>query len=696
MGSFVLLFVGLLAVVAGLARGPVSLGFIAPYVEQTFESQYPDINLDFTDLELEWSARDKNLAVVVNDLVISKVGHRVASIPDVSVIFSGAALLRGQIAPSELEFTGLKMRLTRTQDGEVKFGYEYSLTREAELKDDSDQDQDEAAKELFLAIFDELSEEPDKNTVTGYLKRLEFYNSSIFVEDEILGKFWRAVDVDLMLWRENEGLHAQANGGVKVGAEIVSVFVLADYDRQTQLISIDGQFDDLPLFLLANQSPELGALSGANIAASGRINLDMNRQFGVGDIGFDLKLGTGTIDLPDLYKQPLELDSAVISGSLSSEFDSIKFDNVTVKTMGASLNMTGSLSLSDAGIGMQIKGGAANFQVNNLGLFWPYSMATDGYDWVTTKMRDGVIPSADFDINIPVGAIESGNIPEGAVRLSFDVKGVSTNYYAPLPKVTNIAGKGVLTESQVRLTALTGSLGELRVTSDDVLIYGFDKDVQWADINVHVEGDSRDIFAFLDHEPLGFATPYGIVPSRMTGKGVVDASFKFPLLDDLTMAKLDFDAVGDFKGAFIPDVADDTDLSDADLHVEVNPKGFDISGTAKLRNIPFNLQAQSWFVGDRAGYRVYNLEGTIDNDGRRSLGVETDIVDGPMDIVAKIEIRPDGGKSGNISADLTAAKLELSPLHWSKKAGEKGRMTANITIGEGEITRLTDIKISAG
>jgi len=696
MGSIVLLFVIALAIVAGLASGPVSLGFLAPYVEQTFESQYPDINLDFTDLELEWNGRDKNLVVGVDNLVISKIGRRVASIPDVSVTFSAEALLRGQIAPSELEFTGLQMRLTRTQNGEVKFGYEYGAAKEAEKTNVAEQDQEQAAKDLFLSIVDELSGEPNKDTVTGYLKRLEFYNSSVFVEDEILDKFWRARDVDLFLWREQDGLHAQASGGLKIGEETISIIALADYDRDKKLIAIDGKFNDLPLFVLADQAPGLAALSGVNIAVSGHINMDMDQHFGVSDIGFDLTSGAGQIDIPELYKQPLDIENAVLSGSISSEFDTVSFEKVAVNTLGSTLNMTGSLSFSDAGLGVKIKGDIANLKSNDLGRFWPYSMASDGYNWVTANIREGSVPSGNFEINLPAGAIESGEIPKGAVKLSFSLEGASTDYYAELPKVTNISGKALLTESQVQMRDLTGMMGDLRVTSDNVLIYGFDKPDQAADIDIQVEGSNKDIFTFLDLPSLGFATPYGIVPSKMTGEGVVKASLKFPLKDDLTMERLDFKAEGDLENAFIPDVGGDIDLYNGDLKVKVDPKGIDIVGTADLNGVPFNLTAKSWFFGEREGYRAYDLTGVVDTEGRNALGLDNDFIDGSTDVSAKIELRPDGSAYGDILVDVTAANIHVDPLHWSKKPGEKGKISGKIASGKDGIVTLSDIAFSAG
>ena len=94
--------------------------------------------------------------------------------------------------------------------------------------------------------------------------------------------------------------------------------------------------------------------------------------------------------------------------------------------------MTGAVDIAEEGVGLSIKGDLANLTVNDLGRFWPYSMASNGYDWVTKNIRDGTVPKASFTIDLPPGALSSGNIPKDSVVLKFDLKGGSADYYAPI------------------------------------------------------------------------------------------------------------------------------------------------------------------------------------------------------------------------------------------------------------------------
>ncbi|MBO0334540.1 AsmA-like C-terminal domain-containing protein [Sneathiella sp. CAU 1612] len=701
MGAVVLVFVAALALIAGLSRGPMSLSFVEPYVVQILQVQYPEVKFDFSNLELEWNGRDKNLMVAIDNLEISDETRKVASIPDVTMVFSGEALLRGRIAPAELEFTGLKIRLTRNKAGEIKFGYEHSLMAERGTSGGLTRDTDESAEDVpvadeYLNILNELSKEPDPESLTGYLQRLELYDSAVFIEDEILGRFWRVTGADVFVWRENRGLSGQASGLIKVGNENVSVVAFGDYDRDYKRTRIDGQFSDLPLPLVGAQVAELDILKGVKLSLSGHVNADLDEKFSFDSLGFDVTAGAGEIDLPELYKEPLSIDSLSVSGEVTGDFRKITLESVTAETLGTSVVMEGVVDVAEAGTGLTLAGSLRDLAVDNLGRFWPYSMASNGYDWVTKNIRGGKVPQASFTIDLPPGALESGEIPKDSVVLKFDIKGTSADYYSPLPKVTDIDGSAVLTETGVSITGMTGKLGSLDVTSDKVIINEFDKYDQLADIAIRVTGSSREIFTFLDLEPLGLATPYGIVPSAMTGTGTVDASFKFPLRFDLQLENVKYAANGDFTEATIPDVAENYTLTKGALNVAVDPKGVQVSGTAALNDVPAKIEAESWFTGAKEGHRRYVLTATPDDAARKALHLDTSYLAGPMKAKVTLETIPDGRASGAIKLDLTDTEIKVDALHWTKAASVAGQFAAEINSTAGDVTTLSNIAVTAG
>ena len=153
----------------------------------------------------------------------------------------------------------------------------------------------------------------------------------MFIEDEILERFWRVTGADVFVWREEHGLRGQASGAIKIGNETVSLVALGDYDRELKRTEIDGQFSDLPLPLVGAQAPELEMLKGVDLTLSGHVSLELDETFRFETMGFDLRSGAGKIDISDLYKEPLPIESVYVAGEVTGDFSKVTLDTVEAK-----------------------------------------------------------------------------------------------------------------------------------------------------------------------------------------------------------------------------------------------------------------------------------------------------------------------------------------------------------------------------
>ena len=94
------------AIVAGLlswqlSKGPISLSFLTPYIEQALNERSPDMQVELGDTILTWAGWERALDIRVLDvLVYDNLGAIVAAIPEVSFSLSSRALIRrGAIVP---------------------------------------------------------------------------------------------------------------------------------------------------------------------------------------------------------------------------------------------------------------------------------------------------------------------------------------------------------------------------------------------------------------------------------------------------------------------------------------------------------------------------------------------------------------------------------------------------------------------
>ena len=689
----VLAVISVLVLIAALGSGPLPLTFLTPYIDQIVAEQYPEIQFEFGELALLWDGHDKNLVVGVRDMSIRKDLETVASIPAVAVTFSGEALLQGRLAPSGLEFTGLKVVLTRSEDGAVRLGYSYAAeTENTEALDVATSATPQAIHELLAG----LGQKAGSSDLTAYLKRLELYQFSLFVNDQKTDKLWRLTSADLVAWNSEEAVNARLQGDAQIGGEMVNLVFDATYDRSSKDTAISTSLTDFPLPIIARELPGLEILKGISLPVSGKINLSLDPQFKPGQINFKLAAGAGKVDLPSLYKKPLSIKSVELEGHSAAPFTSVNLNVVKIASKGPQITLSGTFENTDKGFGMSIKGASSQIMGNDIGTYWPYSAAVDAYQWVSTKISNGSATDIQFRIDLPAGVMKSGKLPEGAIELTFKFSGVSADYFPPLPKVTNISGQAVLTEKQIHLFDLAGEVQGVAVPTGDVLLYDFDQYDQIADITLSVSGESRKIFEFLDKKPLGFADPFGIDPEQMTGIGAVDVQFVFPLRNDLTLEKLDFEAKGKFENAFIPNVYDGFDLSDADMAVLVTPEKLTVKGVGKVKSTFADILFQSWFKGARQGERRYEVVAKLDDKARVDLGlVNTEYLKGPVGASLTVNLKENEAASGVVTLNLLETVLEAPELKFSKPAGGTGLFGAQFkSDGKGN-TRLSNIRLSS-
>ncbi|MBO6827897.1 MAG: hypothetical protein JJ879_16990, partial [Sneathiella sp.] len=398
--------------------------------------------------------------------------------------------------------------------------------------------------------------------------------------------------------------------------------------------------------------------------------------------------------IPSLYKEPLPIKSAQLDGHSMAPFTGVNLNRGMIATMGPEVAIAGSVQNGVDGFGMSLEGSFDRLEVNTLGRYWPYSAAVDGYNWVTSRIRDGYAKNVKFLVDFAPGVLESGVIPDQAVKLEFDLEGVSTNYFPPLPKDTNITGSAVLTATKIHIYDMEGELEDMKVSAGDALIYDFDKDTQYADISVTVEGQNKSIFGFLDREPLGLVRDYNIDPDQMTGVGTVTAQFVFPLLDSLLLNQVQYEAKGQFADAFITDVYGDLDVSKGDFAALVTPEKLSVKGRGDLAEIPADISFMAWFKGKQKNTRRYEVQASVNDEQRAKLDLlNMDYLTGPVGVSLAIDVKETGDAAGLVTMNLLEAEIDVPELRYRKPVGVTGHMGTQFETKANGKSTLSNIRL---
>ena len=106
-----------------LSKGPVSVNCITPYIEESLSRQTKNIDVRLKHTVLTWAGLERDIDLRALDLTIfDKEGAAIATVPELSLQLSLRALLRGVVAPKELEIFEPRLQIKRARSGQVAIG----------------------------------------------------------------------------------------------------------------------------------------------------------------------------------------------------------------------------------------------------------------------------------------------------------------------------------------------------------------------------------------------------------------------------------------------------------------------------------------------------------------------------------------------------------------------------------------------
>ncbi len=723
-----------------LSSGPISLAFLSPYIENVLSREHGAFRVRLDDTILTWAGWERTLDIrVINVRALGPDGGIVAKVPELALSLSAKGLLGGKLAPKRIELFRPSLKLVRYPEGNFEIGFN---------------DAEGTSDRLIRNLFESLGEPPDTGRAMSYLSRFSIIDADLTYVDLAQNVTWSAPSVQVKLWRDRDGLQGEAVLDIDVEEKTAQVILIGGYRAADKKMSVDIGFSDIKPAVFSRLLPELKPLASADLPLSGSVTLGMDFKTGggIGSVAFELNGGAGYLAIPvsmaqDLGRlglaQRVRVEKLEINGrfegstgvyeitdlkAVLGEGEKLYFPTpighdmpltsfrakgryfssrgrVEVTSLNADLGgPQAQLSAVLEGIGgapsATVEGTLRNVAFNEFQRYWPRALGTDAYDWVKTHMSDGTLTEAKAKIRLK-------SDPGGAWRVdkidgTLDLKNVTVDYLAPLPKARKLSGRVVFNRKRFDITMSEGQTGGLKLTSGTIALTGLDQVDQYADMDLVIKGPVKNALRLVDKEPLGFASALGIDPEKTAGQSSTRLKLKFMVEKALTLDRVEVTAKSEMKEVRIDGVVLGLGLNNGRLELDVDKKGMTLSGEVALGNIPASLSWRKNF-GKKPPFRGRYDVTLFISDVRDIRDVVVDL--GPLsgDFVAgslgvEFRLTDYDAKPSRLeaTADLSGLALTVPALGWSKDIGVAGTAAIDMDFKDGLIQDIPRFSVNAG
>ena len=713
-----------------LNRGPVSLGFITPYIEDAVNAGHRDFSLKMGDTILTWGGWDRNLDIRVIDVeLIDVAGRSIGKVPEVSFSLSGDALFKGRVAPRSVELFGPTLQIRRERDGTIDVGFGGQATK---------------SKELASRFLDRLFAPPSPDKPMSYLSLVTVVGGDITVIDQVLKKSWHMPAADVRLVREADGIRGRMSVVLAFAGRQTEFDIDGAYDVASRRLTLNLDVRGMAPAAVASLLPEAALLEALEVPLTGSVSLQMPIDGVVEIVAVSLKGGVGRIVPPGPNSRPIPIESIALRATYNgpearADIDYLEIDvgnagNVYVpapidhafpitgvmlrgrylaklgrfelKSLEAALDGP-RLSLSgaiDAGaenapIIVDVTGELRDVPVDRIKSFWPKGLGPDSYGWITTHLSNGAIDRAGIKGRFSVRPDGSHQII--ALNGDMDVRGATVDYLPPMPAVEGVDAHMEFDDKTFNVFMKSGRSENLTLERGKVFVTGLRDVDQYADIELLVKGDFPDQLKYIDHEPLGFASALAINAKNAKGRATTELDLKFILEKNVTLDRLEVSGKSKLDDISMAGIFLGRGIDHGNLKIDVDKKGMTVKGDVMFDKIPAELTWRQNFGAKPEFRSQYDVRAMIADIRRiEDLGLDMapfsgDFIRGSVDAAIRFTILDDIDRRLRVTADIAGASMSAPILGWSKKKGTPGKADITLNLERNVVSDIPSFSISA-
>jgi hypothetical protein len=680
-----------------LMQGPIELNWLTPYVQTAFDHSGLGLKVTISGVRLGIDRGSHQLDLWAEDVRVSGPnGDLLARFPEMATSFGLDALLRGQLAPTQVIVERPVLHLVRDTSGAVSARIGTG---------------EQAPADLGPAMLERLAGPREGDSPIGMLRHVSIRGATVSVDDKRSGRTWQADRVDLGVERGPKGVRGNFSLAMPLGSSLSELRARYIYFADRQVLDLDLSFDGVQPADIPPLIPELAQLQHVEAPVSGTLHtrIDLAQRMPEGS-RLDLTIGKGALYSRWLPTGSVPIEKGELHAVYAPETSELHLDNLALDlgggteliASGAISGVTPELIAAPANarppghVGGKLAAVLKHAPVAQLATLWPMAFSPGGRRWVLDNIRDGVLDEATMRLGLDVDPVEhTAKVVNASGGLRYH--DLAVNYFDGLPLLHKVAGSATFGDNHLDFTPSSGILNGLKITGGTVQLTTLDQPIDHLAIDLTLAGPLQDTLEVIDAKPLRYAHAIGIDPARVSGRAESQLHFKLPLLADLKPEAIDYTAKVTLTGANLGKVVLGRLVSDADLAIDVTHGGAHVEGTARIDGTPSKVDGSVFFHPKSGPLATYRLGMTLDDAARQRLAfdIAPDRLKGPIAVDVTYSVF--AGNRGEATAllDLRGATLLMPEADWKKPAEQPGTAKLVLDLADDGITQIPQLDVKA-
>lgn len=684
-----------------LSQGPVDISAALPLIENRLPTEPVSVSIE--GLHLAWEGGGNPVEFLAENVAISSPdGSRIAQLPRIAVDLDFSALMRRQIQVNNLVLDQPAVSLTVAEDG----GIEWLLDDNAgTMPDELPLSVGEGAVDPAVLLLGE----DGTGGLLGPVEAVGVRNATVRIDDRHRGIAGTLDGFSVSLRPDATTLTLTAESRATLdGSDPFFLNAEADFDpferRGETRVSLEG----LRISQLADLHPDLKPMEEVDLSLALEATAVFEGAFLPDRIAIDLTTDGGRVWLRDFYSEPIFI--AGISGRIDIDrlLRTATIMPVRVDLGGPVLAVEATLIDAGALLDVDTVVRIEHLPIDLLATYWPDLVRGGGRTWITTNISRGIVTEAEATahLQLPIGdgvADEDRSVIRqlegfidfsgGTVRPLRLREGEDPETW--LPQITGIDGRASFTTEEFRVVTEGGQMGAVYVPRSEIVITGFDQEIEDIDIDAEVSGPVPEVLRILDSRPLEYVGILGLSPNQTTGDTAGRLRFRFPLYRDLTFDEVRLAAAANLRDGSLSGFIDGVELTGLEGQLSLDGNGLTLSGSGQANGVDADFTWLEPFQGSAVTEII--AEATLDNADRDAIGLIPDIGEILGLVTTQLRYGPTPtGSRIDLSTDISTAETALEELNWRKPAGVPGTLDLSVILDDGSVTGVDPIILRAG